>query len=299
MTPTEERISLGGSQTGGLEKLLPGKRPGGVFFMGFATKGSTPAYPSKISSKSPFLFQEQPFREESEFGLSDGEIHYLYWFIQGSIMSPDVRQRLRRAWGFCERHAWGYVLVEAAFCRGYMHGASLLYEDLLTPALSISRMRGPLQNWRLVKDLRNRGPCPMCKMGFGPHSKGIASPELVKRGRDITELGKLADSTETYWQKTICGRCAKNGSAQRCRRHLIEDASKGLVDTFFTHSTLVEYIFCHLSRYHRSFRLEFQGTQTAEDVAALISAVGWCSGWRAFLSICATESEGKNVAVQW
>jgi len=299
MTPTEECASLGGSSGRRIGKTPTRERTWGSFFMGIAAKGSAPVYLSKERSKSPFLFQRQPFPEESEFRLSDGEIHYLYWFIQGSIMNPDIRQRLRRAWGLCERHAWGYVLVEAAFCHGYMHGASLLYEDLLTPALSISRMRGPLQNWRLARDLRNRGPCPMCKMGFGPRSKGIASPELIKRGRDVTELDKLARSTETYWEKTICGRCAKNGSAQRCRRHLIEDASKGLVDTFSTHNTLVEYIFYHLSRYHRSFRLEFQGTQTDEDVAALISAVGWCSGWGAFLSIYATESEGKNVAIQW
>ena len=271
----------------------------GSFFIGFATKDSSPAYLSKIRRKFPFLFQKRVRLERSGSQLSDGEIHYLYWFTQGSIMVPDIRHGLRKAWGFCERHAWGYILVEAAFCRGYMHGASLLYEDLLTPALSISRIRTPLQNWRLARDLRNRGPCPMCKMGFGPHSKGIASPELIKRGRAITELGKLAGSTETYWEKTICGRCAKNGSAQRCRRHLIEDASKGLIDTLSTHHALVEYIFYHLSRYHRSFQLEFQGKQTDEDVAALISAVGWCSGWGAFLSICATESEGKNVAIQW
>jgi hypothetical protein len=267
--------------------------------MGFATRGSSSAHLSRIHSKSPLPFQEQPLPEESEFRLSDGEVHYLYWFIQGSIMVPDIRHRLRRAWGFCERHAWAYVLVEAAFYRGYMHGASLLYEDLLTPALSMSRIRGPVKNWRLVRNLRLKGPCPMCKMGFGPQSKGIVSADLIEKGRDVTELSALARKTEKYWQRAVCGRCAKNGSAQRCRRHLIEDASQGLIDTLSTHNSLVEYIFYHLSRYHRSFRLEFQGTQTDEDIAALISAVGWCSGWRIFLSISATEGEGKNVAIQW
>ncbi len=267
--------------------------------MGFATKGSSLAYLSKIRSKSHFLFQEQPFPQESEFRLSDGEVHYLYWFIQGSIMVPDIRHRLRRAWGFCERHAWGYVLVEAAFYRGYMHGASLLYEDLLTPALSVFHVRGPLKNWRLARNLGPQGPCPMCKMGFGPQSKGMGNPELIKRGRDVTELGALARKTEKYWQKAVCGRCAKNGSAQRCRRHLVEDASKGLIDVLSTHNTLIQYIYHHISRYHRSFRLEYQGTQTDEDVAALISAVGWCSGWGTFLSLSAAEREGKNVAIQW
>ena len=92
-----------------------------------------------------------------ELQLSDGEIHYLYWFIQGSIMVPDIRHELRRAWGFCERHAWSYILVEAAFYRGYMHGAALLYEDLLTPAVSNLRVRGPLRNRRLARSLGSPG----------------------------------------------------------------------------------------------------------------------------------------------
>ena len=82
-----------------------------------------------------------------ELQLSDGEIHYLYWFIQGSIMVPDIRHELRRAWGFCERDTWSYILVEAAFYRGYMHGAALLYEDLLTPAVSNLRVLGSAKEW--------------------------------------------------------------------------------------------------------------------------------------------------------
>ena len=220
-----------------------------------------------------------------EFQLSDGEIHCLWWFIQGSIMDPDIRHRLRRAWGFCERHAWGFILTEAAFRGGYMHGPALLYDDILKPALSVFRFGGPLRTRRLARSLRAKGPCPMCEMGFGPGSKGLARPELIERGRDITELLALASRTETYWKKSMCGRCAKNGSAQRCRRHLMEDTSMGLTDTLSTHSTMMQYIFYHLSRYHRSFRFEFRGSETEEDMAALISAVGWCSGWGIFLSI--------------
>jgi hypothetical protein len=257
------------------------------FFMSFSTRNPSSDYPPKATESS---FNGSPKSQTEELSkgpesqLSDGEIHYLYWFIQGSIMDPDIRQRLRRAWGFCERHAWGYILVEAAFYRGYMHGASLLYEDLLTPALSAFHLKGPFKCWRFQKSLLPKGPCPMCEMGFGPHSKGIVRPELIERGRDITELGALARKTETYWEKTICGRCARDGSGQRCRRHLIEDVSSGWSDTLSAHAALVEYIFYHLSRYHRSFRLEFQGTETEEDMAALISAVGWCSGWESFLS---------------
>jgi hypothetical protein len=253
--------------------------------MDFTAKDLSPAYAPKKHPKSPFLYQTQRPPEESELRLSEGEIHYLWWFIQGSIMVPEIRHRLRRAWGFCERHAWGELLVEAAFYQGYMHGPALLYEDLLKPALPAFCLQGPLKNLRLARNLRNRGPCHMCEMGYGPESKGIVNPERIERGRDVTQLFTLARRTEKYWEKAICGRCAGNGSIQRCRRHLIEDASMGLIDRFSTHSALVEYIFHHLSLYYRSFRLEFHGTETEEDRAALISAVGWCSGWGIFLSI--------------
>jgi hypothetical protein len=63
----------------------------------------------------------------------------------------------------------------------------------------------------------------------------------------------------------------------------------GWIGTTSIHHSHVEYIFHHLSLYHRSFRLEFHGTETVEDMAALISAVGWCSGWKLFLSIFAKE----------
>jgi len=255
----------------------------------FTPRGSSPGY-VPADGLPPFLLQTKELPSGAEFQLSNGEIHYLYWFIQGSIMVPDIRHRLRRAWGFCERHAWGYILVEAAFYRGYMHGAVLLYEDLLTPALSAFRLKGPLRHWRLERSLHQKGPCPMCEMGFGPHSKGIGRQELIETGRNPTELRALAFNTQKHWAKTVCGRCIGSESDQRCRRHLIEEVSMGLIDALSPHKILVEYIYHHINLYHRSFRFEFQGSETDEDMAALISAVGWCSGWKIFLSIYTGES---------
>lgn len=39
----------------------------------------------------------------------------------------------------------------------------------------------------------------------------------------------------------------------------------------------------HLTLYTRSFRWEDRDTETDRDRAALLSAVGWCSGWEAGL----------------
>jgi len=231
--------------------------------------------------KSPGLFPPDLTR----FQLSGGEIHYIWWFIQGSIMVPSVRHQLRKAWGLCERHAWGTLLAEASFRHGYLHGPAILYEDILESAVRALRSRGPLKGLRLLKDLKEKDRCLMCSMNLGPESKGAAKPDLVERGRDPGELLLFAGRTEIHWKKAVCGRCQENGSWPRCRRHLIEDASRGKIESLLPHRDLLQSIFHQIRLYSRSFRWEFQGTETEEGRAALISAVGWCSGWRPLLSI--------------
>ncbi|MGB6065377.1 MAG: hypothetical protein WBG50_11245 [Desulfomonilaceae bacterium] len=192
---------------------------------------------------------------------------------------------MRKAWGFCERHGWGWMIVEASFRTGYMHGPALLYEDLMGAALNSFELHGPAQQGRLRRRLVNKGSCLMCEEGYGPHSKGIVKEKIVRQGRDISELLRLAKKTEPYWRATVCGRCAGTASTLRCRQHLIEDESPRLANEMSGHRSLVTYICDHLAKYARSFQFEFQGSQTEEDTAALISAVGWCGGWSLLLSI--------------
>ena len=209
-------------------------------------------------------------------------------------MIPDVRYRLRKGWGFCERHAWGAILVEASLRRGYMHGPAILYEDLLKPAIPAFRLKGPFKTWRIMKNLRAKGPCMMCDMGYGTKSKGSASPELIERGRDASQLRVFGQRTKSYWEKIICGRCLGNGSWPRCRLHLLADAARGSIDHFSEQQALMDYVTEHIEKYSRSFRWEFQGTATQEDAAALLSAVGWCSGWQPFLSFLGVRNDRKE-----
>lgn len=219
------------------------------------------------------------------FELSPGEIHFLWWFIQGSIMNPSTRHRLRNAWGLCERHAWGWLSVEAAFRQGYLHGPAVLYEELMGLALSAFDLVGPFQYPRLMRRLRERGPCLMCEEGYGVHSKGFVKPEVVEKGRNLKWLLELAQRTRPYWTPMICGKCSGNGSLVRCRKHLVEDEASRFPGVVRPARNLVAYLTHHLVRYAQSFRFEFRGTQTQEDEAALVSAIGWCSGWGAFLTI--------------
>jgi hypothetical protein len=122
-------------------------------------------------------------------------------------------------------------------------------------------------------------------MGLGTETKGKASPDIVQTGSDPSHLQFFAQKTKKYWKRVVCGRCFGYESFYRCRRHLIEDASNGMVRDISSHRDVIEYIFERLVIYARSFRWECKGTDTEEDRAALISAVGWCSGWGPLLSI--------------
>ena len=200
-------------------------------------------------------------------------------------MEPETRQALRKAWGFCERHAWVTMLVEAAFRPGFLHGPSILYEDILSRAVSAFNLSGPLQNPRLRMRLREKGLCIMCEGGYGPETKGTARREILETGGNPTFLREFALKTRRHWARTVCGRCSDSGSWQRCRRHLMEDLTEESCDCLSRHREFVWKVYSHLVVFTRSFQWGYDGTANEEDEASLISAVGWCSGWRPLLQI--------------
>ncbi len=226
--------------------------------------------------------------EGPSLGLSDGEVHFLYWFIQGSIMNPDTRMRLRRAWGFCQRHALAHLAAEFAFRSGWVHGCALLYDDLMERALRTVNS-GRFGFW-LAFRLRQTGPCLLCELGFGPGSPGLAPADLLARGRETSRLRSFAAETLPYWREFVCAHCVRRTptpDAPRCRPHLIRDLRHRHPLHLRAQQEVVENIYLAVNRYARSFRLEFQGTDTVADRAGLIAAVGWCSGWSAWLEFAA------------
>ena len=226
----------------------------------------------------------------TDWQLSDGEINFLYWFIDGSIMIPDTRWRLRRAWGFCERHAWSVLAVEAAFRHGYLHGPAVLYADIMQRALAAFPSRGPLLPLRVVASLRATGPCLICELGVRETGRGSATEDRLKRGRDMSFLQDFARGTSRHWRQDVCGRCVGGESSRRCRPHLLQDAAHGSLGSIAEHRALVERITSHMVAFERSFCWDFRDTETDEDRAALISAVGWCSGWRPIIALVKDDS---------
>ena len=220
-----------------------------------------------------------------EWRLSDGEVHYLWWYIQGSIMEPDLRWRLRRAWGMCARHAWGALLAEASYRHGYLHGPAILYEDLTARALQAFAVRGPRKARRAARRLRATAPCPMCEMDLQARDGGAARVDRLRAGRDPRALRHVAARARPYWRPMVCGRCADRSSPVRCRIHFREDVFHGSGADVEAQRTLLERIARHLVVCVRSFVWGHHGTATDEDRAALIGAVGWCSGWRGLLTL--------------
>jgi hypothetical protein len=217
--------------------------------------------------------------------LSDGEMHYIWWFIQGSIMEPDVRWRLRRSWGLCERHAWGAIAAEAAFRHCYFHGPAILYQDLMERAqrgLQPGRVAAP---GRIARRLRPTGPCLMCEMDLATVSAGAMRAEVIEQGRSRAMIRDFAGLTRAYWEPTVCGTCVGDGSIARCRPHLVETIHDGRPVDWATQRALVADILGGLTVYARSFSWESRNTDSVRDRAALLSAVGWCSGWRVGLAL--------------
>jgi hypothetical protein len=224
-------------------------------------------------------------RFKSVLNPSPGEIHYLWWYMQGSIMNPDVRDALRKAWGMCERHAWLALTLEATLRHGFLMGPAIVYEELMIRAARIITQPGPFGGLRRVIALKNHGVCLMCEMGLGPHSRGFASPEVMAKVADIREMEKFVSATRPFWEEAVCGICAGNCSPVRCRPHLLKEIISGQGEHLPSTKKLVKKVSEQIARYSRSFVWEHRGTETIADRASLISAVGWLSGWRPFLEL--------------
>ncbi len=188
--------------------------------------------------------------------------------------------------------------MDAAYRHGWLHGPAVLYEDLMGRALASFDVKGPMKHRRLANQLREKELCLMCDSGLNSQSRGMGNPTVMESGRDTGWFSSFALENRAHWQGLLCGRCAGSESPHRCRRHLIEDLSSGLIEDLSPHLALVGYIAEKVAKYSRSFRWELRGTDTQEDRASPMSAVGWCSGWGILLKVLGEcperDEEGPN-----
>jgi len=224
--------------------------------------------------------------DRERFRLSDGEINHFWWFsFMGSIMDPFTRRCLRRTWGFCERHAWGFLVTEGSFRDNYFHGPAILYEDMIAIAHKHLR-RGLIAETNLRARLKSRDTCLLCQSGLGPHSISFARKDRIVQGRNTWLFKIFARETEHYWSQWVCHKClGREKGGELCRVHLLGRISKGESKDIEKQRALIERLHAELQLYSRSFRWEYHDTETTGNKASLIGAVGWCSGWRTLFDI--------------
>ncbi len=197
-------------------------------------------------------------------------------------MIPETRWQLRRAWGMCERHSFIAVAVEGAFRHCFFHGPAILYGELMERAAAAFDVSGPLKGIQIARRLQETKPCLLCELGYDAHRGSIVLPDYIQVGNNLTNIRAFAAATEPYWRARVCGCCAGTDARPRCRIHLRQDLANGGA-VIKEHRALVEYIAEHVAKYRLSCVWDYRDTETTEDRAALISAIGWCSGWRPWL----------------
>jgi hypothetical protein len=236
---------------------------------------------------APISNQALGEEQSQNLPITDGEVHFLWWFIQGSIMDAETWNALLRGYGLCDRHAWAHLSVEIAFRERHLLGPAILYRALIDQALQAIQvrqytLRSPLRR------LKAAGPCRLCALNINRAATGAAPRARLDRGRDSSGLRSVATSLVVFWRAQVCAICAGDADQAvafpRCRTHLLADLnSRRPVDFMWQQSSLRE-LSARLTKYERSF--VFGADRPSEqDRAALISATGWCSGWRPLLGL--------------
>lgn len=246
--------------------------------------GNSPSSAAAVSGSTP-AESHQADLQRPAWWLSNGEVHFLWHFIDGSIMNPDTRAQLHGAWGMCTRHSFGFMTAEAAFRGGFMHGPAVLYDDLMERAMAVvGTARTSVPKRLIAHRLGNKASCIMCANGYGPDSPGRAPLERVRQGSNTEILKAFAIETKRWWRAWVCGACAGVRRTARCREHLRRDLLDGRT-SLQEQRPLVSELAEHVKCYARSFRWELRGTDTGQDRAALIGSVAWCSGWAPWLEL--------------
>lgn len=217
--------------------------------------------------------------------LGDLEIQFFCWFGAERLDDLGTRVKLIEAWGFCERHALGFLAVEASLNDGWLFQPAVVYGDLVERGQLALRWRWIFQRARIATALSASEQCQPCQLGLAPEDE--AEPralDIVDEGRRMGPLVDFAKETRAYWAAWVCGTCAGTASPARCRPHLLADLDDERCEVdLASERARVADIVRRADAYAASFGWAQRGTDTAADRAGLIGAAGWCAGWRQIL----------------
>jgi hypothetical protein len=208
------------------------------------------------------------------------ETKQLYWFCHGSaITDVGVRQRLRRAWGFCPRHTWLLFCVEHEL-RYLPLGAAKIYQDLTWTAAVLLGGRHTVT--RMRRSLAAHASCFTCDyLARGP-SEDPAFTEGRAWVAAATRVRRWTADSRPVWQHRVCPRCEiaqlpTPQHGQLCRLHLVENATK---EQLAVTADQLARLGARLLRCVKS--MTYDGPpRTPDSDAALIEVLGWFAGWEA------------------
>jgi hypothetical protein len=224
--------------------------------------------------------------------LTVEEVRELWAFVHGDIMEPQIRGHLRRTYGLCPRHTWGYAIVEVELWHGNRpFDVAVLYEDLASWTASVLRRRRPWSS--LARRLRPGASCMTCaavrvarraerpRRGYA----GADLEELATTANRLEHVGRWLRSTRDRWETRVCPLCGP-GSGWPCRSHIASGEARELDPTSL--SGYLEDLHRRLAGFVAS--MTWEGPQaTAEQRSSWIEAVGWFGGWQPALSILGRE----------
>jgi len=237
---------------------------------------------------------EEAISKHHALSITNGEVNFLWWFIQGSIMNSDTWARLMNSYGFCERHAWIHLSIETSFRDRFLLGPTILYQGLLDKALH--SMRPPrISAYSRIRDLRATDACMLCAMNI-PESPAVMAPaSRLDRGRDVGALRRFVSGLETLWRGYLCNLCHTQKSNVHietlCRRHLLSHMRQRKALNIAGQRELLNGLYEGVTRYQNSLAAGGKAASD-QDRAALIGAIGWCSGWRPLLAMLGSAATG-------
>lgn len=242
-------------------------------------------------TRSDETLNDPPDERRQGFIIMDGEINFLWSFIQGSLMNIETWWRLLRSYGFCERHAWIHLGVEMAFRERYVLGPTILYGGLIEQALNA--VDAPISRRSAERRLRSGEACLLCALNVVHAGRGACPEDRLRQGRNMRPLQGFAVELMNLWSGYVCGACKRqpgeqsDGGGIRCRRHFLADVRARRPINLQRQQDTLRDLHSRIIRYQESFTAG-KPQATDQDRASLVAAVGWCSGWRPLLALLAS-----------
>ena len=204
--------------------------------------------------------------------LTLAEVKQLWWFLDGAIMAPDVRAHVRRGWGFCPRHTWGFAAAEIQLRGARPFATAILYGDLSRRAAK-AVARGGRRSWsRTLRRLEAQEPCFTCEYLALGGEDDPAFEEQLERANRLDRVKIQLEETRGEWQPRSCPLCLGGGGLV-CRQHLLAGAepSAELGDELRTLADRLEALVGSMTT---------RATPVGPlERASWVEALGWFAAW--------------------